>query len=186
MPRDDRRGRVPSSGMRWYDLIFFFHTLLMALLSGIWDCLSSQQVVDFVRCQVSEGKELTEICEMMFEHCLGPDTDSGEIGCDNMTLLVVGITHGRTKKGWYKWIKERVKSEYGYKTSGTPPQLYSPSRLLSFRQRKEAHEAREKMKATINNKTPTIPNVEVARRSQPSLVVYLTNLAGKLSAIVAK
>ena len=103
-----------------------------------------------------------------------------------MTLLVVGITHGRTKKGWYKWIKERVKNEYGYKTSGTPPQLYSPSRLRSFRARREAHEAREKMKATIDNKKPTIPNVEVARRSQPSLVVYLTNLVGKLSAIVAK
>ena len=160
--------------------------MLIGVLLGIWDCLTSQQVVDFVRFQVSEGKELTKICEMIFEHCLGPDTDSGEMGCDNMTLLVIGITHGRTKKGWYKWIKERVKNEYGYKTSGTPPQLYSPNRLLSLRQRKEAHEAREKMKATINNRTPTIPNVEVARRSQPSLVVYLTNLAGKLSAIVAK
>ena len=42
----------------------------MAVLSGIWDCLSSQQVIDFVRFQVSEGKELTEICEMMFKHCL--------------------------------------------------------------------------------------------------------------------
>jgi len=38
--------------------------------SGIWDCLSSQQVVDFVRYQVFKGKELTQICEMIFEHCL--------------------------------------------------------------------------------------------------------------------
>jgi len=45
MPQDDRRGRVPNSGMRWYDLIIFFHTWLIAVLSGIWDCLSSQQVV---------------------------------------------------------------------------------------------------------------------------------------------
>jgi len=136
--------------------------LLIGVLLGIWDCLTSQQVVDFVRFQVSEGKELTEICEMIFEHCLAPEADSREVGCDNMTLLVVGITHGRTKEGWYEWIKERVKNGYGYKTSGTPPQLYSQSRLQSFRARKEAQEAREKMKAAINNETPTTPKVEDA------------------------
>jgi len=134
---------------------------------------------------------------MIFEHCLAPDTDSGDIGCDNMTLLVLGITHGRTKEGWYEWIKERVKSDYGYKTPGRPPQLYTQGRLQAFRARKEAREAREKMMATaLNNKTPTIPKVKGARWSQPSLVVvvaaslvvvavaYLTNLVGILSAIV--
>jgi protein phosphatase 2C family protein 2/3 len=64
-----------------------------------------------------------------------------------MTLLVVGITHGRTKEGWYEWIKERVKNEYGYKTRDTPPRLYAESRLSTFRARREAQEAREKMKA---------------------------------------
>jgi len=172
--------------------------LLIGVLLGIWDCLSSQQVVDFVRFQVSEGKELTEICEMIFEHCLGPDTDSGEMGCDNMTLLVVGITHGRTKEAWYEWIKERVKNEYGYKTSGTPPRLYSQRRLQVFRQRKETHEALKKMKAATDNKKPPIRKVE-PRLSRSSVVVvvaaaslvvvaaaYFTNLTGKLSAIVAR
>lgn len=45
--------------------------------TGIWDCLSSQQVVNFVRYQVSEGKSLAAIGEMMCEHCLAPDTTSG-------------------------------------------------------------------------------------------------------------
>lgn len=90
---------------------------------------------------------------MICDHCLAPDTISGAgIGCDNMTVLVVAITHGRTKEEWYKWVKERVKSEYGHKTSGTPPQLYSESRLLSFRARREAQEARERMAAAqVNN-----------------------------------
>lgn len=113
--------------------------------SGIWDCLTSQQVVDLVRYQISEGKELTEVGEMICDHCLAPDINAGAgIGCDNMTLVIIGLTHGRSKEEWYAWIKERVKSGDGYQTPDTPPALYSQSRLLSFRARKEAMEARER------------------------------------------
>lgn len=83
---------------------------------------------------------------MMFDHCLAPDTTSGAgIGCDNMTILIVAITHGRTKEEWYQWVKERVESNYGYQTPSAIPQLYAKSRLLSYRARKEAQEARERM-----------------------------------------
>lgn len=111
------------------------------------------------------------------------------MGCDNMTLLVVGITHGRTKEAWYKWIKERVENGYGYETPDTPRQLYTQRRLESFRERREADEARKKMTAAANNQTPapTIPKEEpvaVERRSLVGWVVaYLTKL---FSGIVAK
>ena len=84
----------------------------------------------------------------MCDHCLAPDTTSGAgIGCDNMTVLIVAITHGRTKEQWYQWITDRVKSGYGYNTPHDLPQLYSQSRLLSFRARKEAQEARQRLDA---------------------------------------
>lgn len=122
---------------------------------GIWDCLSSQQVVDFVRYQVAEGKELTEIGEMMCDHCLAPDTTSGAgIGCDNMTVLIVAITHGRTKEEWYSWVRERVQNGYGYATPSAIPQLYAQSRLLSFRARREAQEARERQHAEPSTNGP--------------------------------
>lgn len=125
--------------------------ILIPLVLGIWDCLTSQQVVDFVRYQVSQGKELTEIGEMMFDHCLAPDTTSGAgIGCDNMTILIVAITHGRTKEEWYQWVKKRVETNYGYQTPSTLPQLYSQSRLLSYRARREAQDARERSSNTSN------------------------------------
>jgi len=115
---------------------------------GIWDCLSSQQVVDFVRLKVSEGKRLAEIGEMMCDHCLAPDTSSGAgIGCDNMTVLIVAILNGRTKEEWYSWVTERVQQNYGYETPRTLPQIYAQSRLNAYRARREAYEERERMRA---------------------------------------
>lgn len=108
-----------------------------------------------MRYQVAEGKELTEIGEMMCDHCLAPDTTSGAgIGCDNMTVLIVAITHGRTKEEWYSWVRERVQNGYGYATPSAIPQLYAQSRLLSFRARREAQEARERQHAEPSTNGP--------------------------------
>lgn len=85
---------------------------------------------------------------MMCDHCLAPDTSSGAgIGCDNMTVLIVALTHGRSKEEWYQWVTDRVKSNYGYVTPSQPPQLYAASRLASFRARQEAQTARERVNA---------------------------------------
>ncbi|KAG6890815.1 hypothetical protein C0995_003248 [Termitomyces sp. Mi166 len=121
---------------------------------GIWDCLSSQQVVDFVRREVALGKELTEICENICEHCLAPDTTSGAgVGCDNMTIMIIAMLHGRTKEGWYEWIKDRVQNNYGYPTPPNPPQIYAHSRLMSFRARREAQE-RNRQQQSLDEDIP--------------------------------
>lgn len=75
---------------------------------GIWDCLSSQDVVDIVRRSVAEGKELKAICEDLMERCLAPDSDTGGIGCDNMTVCIVALLNGRTKEEWYSFVKENI------------------------------------------------------------------------------
>lgn len=95
---------------------------------GIWDCLSSQQVTDFVRYHVSTGVDLTEIGEKMCDHCLAPDVDTGVIGCDNMTVLIVALLQGRTKEEWYSWMKDRVQKKYGYATPSSFPSLYPQGR----------------------------------------------------------
>lgn len=121
---------------------------LVIACDGIWDCLSSQQVVDFIRLKISEGQELPEIGEMICDHCLAPDTSAGAgIGCDNMTVLIVAILGGRTKKEWYSWITDRVKQKYGYDTPTTIPQIYAQNRLMAFRARREAQEERDRMRA---------------------------------------
>ncbi|KAF5389196.1 hypothetical protein D9757_003529 [Collybiopsis confluens] len=124
---------------------------LVLACDGIWDCLNSQQVVDFIRWKVAEGKELGEIGEDMCDHCIAPDTSGGAgIGCDNMTILIIALLHGRTKEEWQAWVKDRVDKQYGYPTPSNLPVLYSQSRLVSFKSRMEVYEARERERQSGN------------------------------------
>ncbi|KZT73787.1 PP2C-domain-containing protein [Daedalea quercina L-15889] len=124
---------------------------LIIACDGIWDCLTSQQCVDVIRLMISQGKDLSQVCEDICELCLAPDTNSGAgIGCDNMTILIVAILHGRTTEEWYKWITERTQQKYGHPTPDELPQLYSPSRLASFKARREAWEARKAQREAQN------------------------------------
>ncbi|KAJ4822148.1 hypothetical protein Tsubulata_017305 [Turnera subulata] len=61
---------------------------LVLACDGIWDCMSSQQLVDFVREQLNSESKLSEICEKVLNRCLAPTTEGGE-GCDNMTMILV-------------------------------------------------------------------------------------------------
>jgi len=136
------------------------------MIAGVWDCLSSQDVVNVVRHQVSEGKELTEIGEMICDHCLAPDTTSGAgIGCDNMTVLIVAITHGRSKEEWYTWIADRVRNNYGYETPKALPQLYAQSRLMAFRKNMEIY---NKHHRTLEEKYAAQRNASTSAQSAPS------------------
>lgn len=97
--------------------------------------------MNVVRLLIAQGRKLPELCEAICELCLAPDTTTGAgIGCDNMTIMVVALLHGRTEEEWYQWVTERVKSKYGYPTPETIPQLYSTSRLMSFKVKREAYE----------------------------------------------
>lgn len=75
---------------------------------GIWDCLSSQQVIDFVRRAVANGDDMGKICEDLMVKCLATDSETGGIGCDNMTVVIVALLNGRTTEEWQAWVKERV------------------------------------------------------------------------------
>jgi len=112
---------------------------------GIWDCLTSQQVIDCVRLLVSQGKQLPDICEEMCELCLAPDVNTGAgIGADNMTILIVALLHGRTVEQWYEWIADRVHQGYGYQTPSELPSIYPESRIAAFRARRAIWEERDR------------------------------------------
>ncbi|MCJ1379098.1 Protein phosphatase 2C 2 [Xylographa soralifera] len=77
-------------------------------LLGIWDCQSSQAVVEFVRRGIAARQELHKICENMMDNCLASNSETGGVGCDNMTMIVIALLRGKTKDEWYKQIAERV------------------------------------------------------------------------------
>ncbi|XP_020277630.1 probable protein phosphatase CG10417 [Pseudomyrmex gracilis] len=58
---------------------------------GIWNFMTSQSVVQFVRTRLSQSgyENISKICEELFDHCLAPDTLGDGTGCDNMTAVIV-------------------------------------------------------------------------------------------------
>lgn len=81
---------------------------LIVACDGIWDCQSSQAVVEFVRRGIAAKQELSKICENMMDNCLASNSETGGVGCDNMTMIVVGLLRGKTKEEWYEEIAKRV------------------------------------------------------------------------------
>lgn len=81
---------------------------LVIACDGIWDCQSSQAVVEFVRRGIAAKQDLYRICENMMDNCLASNSETGGVGCDNMTMTVIGLLHGQTKEEWYNKIAERV------------------------------------------------------------------------------
>ncbi|CAG8723836.1 21579_t:CDS:2, partial [Cetraspora pellucida] len=84
---------------------------LVLACDGIWDCLSSQHVVSFIRKNISENKDLRKACEDLMERCLAKDSELGGIGCDNMTVIIVGFLHNKSEKEWYEWMAKRYEDK---------------------------------------------------------------------------
>ncbi|CBZ29559.1 putative protein phosphatase 2C [Leishmania mexicana MHOM/GT/2001/U1103] len=59
---------------------------------GIWDIMSSKQVVDFVRPRIQERVPLGKICEELMDACLSPQPF--RLGCDNMSVVIVKFKRG--------------------------------------------------------------------------------------------
>ncbi|KAL2554868.1 putative protein phosphatase 2C 21 [Forsythia ovata] len=60
---------------------------LIIACDGIWDCMSSQEAVDFVQKHLTSESKLSTVCEKTLDCCLAPS--SGGEGCDNMTMILV-------------------------------------------------------------------------------------------------
>ncbi|KXJ92082.1 protein phosphatase PTC2 [Microdochium bolleyi] len=81
---------------------------LVVACDGIWDCQSSQAVVEFVRRGIAAKQDLDKICENMMDNCLASNSETGGVGCDNMTMIVIGFLRGKTKEQWYEEVASRV------------------------------------------------------------------------------
>ncbi|CAI5645777.1 unnamed protein product [Oreochromis niloticus] len=70
------------------------HDFMVIACDGIWNVLSSQEVVDFISERIKpdqngKTRALSLIVEELLDHCLAPDTSGDGTGCDNMTCVIV-------------------------------------------------------------------------------------------------
>lgn len=72
------------------------HDFMVIACDGIWNVLSSQEVVDFISERIKPDQNgkvrtLSSIVEELLDHCLAPDTSGDGTGCDNMTCMIVTL-----------------------------------------------------------------------------------------------
>eukprot|EP00747_Dinoflagellata_sp_TGD_P225999 gnl/TRDRNA2_/TRDRNA2_99822_c1_seq2.p1 gnl/TRDRNA2_/TRDRNA2_99822_c1~~gnl/TRDRNA2_/TRDRNA2_99822_c1_seq2.p1 ORF type:complete len:406 (-),score=81.58 gnl/TRDRNA2_/TRDRNA2_99822_c1_seq2:120-1337(-) len=61
---------------------------------GIWDVKTNEEAVDFVRLRLARGATIATIIEELLDECISKDPKATQgLGCDNMTCLVVQLTH---------------------------------------------------------------------------------------------
>uniref|UniRef100_A0A7N8WLB1 protein-serine/threonine phosphatase n=1 Tax=Mastacembelus armatus TaxID=205130 RepID=A0A7N8WLB1_9TELE len=70
------------------------HDFMVIACDGIWNVLSSQEVVDFISERIKpdesgKARPLSSIVEELLDHCLAPNTCGDGTGCDNMTCIIV-------------------------------------------------------------------------------------------------
>lgn len=58
---------------------------------GIWNVMTNQEAVDFVRDRLEKDTKISDILEEMFDSCLAPDTSGDGCGCDNMTGMIIQL-----------------------------------------------------------------------------------------------
>lgn len=64
--------------------------MLILGCDGIWECLTNQQICDFVQEKIKEKKAVGPAVESLLDKILANDTSTG-LGCDNMTCVCVTL-----------------------------------------------------------------------------------------------
>lgn len=64
-------------------------TFMVIACDGIWDCLTSQEVVTFVSDSLSKRNDPLVAAEALIERCIAKDIPEDGIGTDNMSVVVV-------------------------------------------------------------------------------------------------
>ncbi|KAI8979021.1 phosphatase 2C-like domain-containing protein [Pilobolus umbonatus] len=80
---------------------------ILLACDGIWDSMDNQEVVDFVRYKLCQGRKLASICEELMDYCLADSMNMSGVGCDNMTVMIVAFLRHRTEKQWYDWMANK-------------------------------------------------------------------------------
>jgi len=81
---------------------------------GVWDYMTNEQVIEFIREGIVNRLGLSQIAENLLNECASEkeETSSKKPSYDNMTMIIVGFLQGKTKEEYYNMIKERYIKEH--------------------------------------------------------------------------
>lgn len=81
---------------------------------GVWDYMTNEQVIEFIREGIVNRLGLSQIAENLLNECASEkeEASSKKPSYDNMTMIIVGFLQGKTKEEYYNMIKERYIKEH--------------------------------------------------------------------------
>ena len=66
---------------------------------GIWNSMSSREVVEYINDEMRKEKKLSKICDSLFFKCLAEDAHNSDgSGCDNQTAIIIKLKDLPTNK----------------------------------------------------------------------------------------
>lgn len=101
---------------------------LLLACDGIWDVLSNEEVIEFVITRLEHNMDPGLICEQLTTRCLATDYEL-VIGCDNMTVLLICFTRGRTWADYCTDIFQKNCEKLGERRDKPDPNAEIPSTL---------------------------------------------------------
>lgn len=123
---------------------------------GIWDVLSSEEVVKFVISCLEKNMEPGLICEQLTTRCLATDYEL-VIGCDNMTVLLVCYTRGRS---WTDYCSD-IFNKNSEKMGVSRPRTFTDIRGLNReRQQEQQNSTSDYMQDTSSATTTTVDDIQ--------------------------
>ncbi|KAI3384639.1 hypothetical protein SNEBB_009386 [Seison nebaliae] len=72
------------------------YEFIVIACDGIWDVMTNEEVLNFVRLRIAQGHEPGTICEQLMNKCLAPRFHVDAVGCDNMTVVIVCLLFNKT------------------------------------------------------------------------------------------
>jgi protein phosphatase 2C family protein 2/3 len=61
---------------------------IVSACDGIWDCMSSQDVVNFLIAELRATNDPTKVCGKLLDKCVARDIPEDGIGTDNMSVII--------------------------------------------------------------------------------------------------